>query len=158
MPLFPWLRSIGLAVENQVSHIAYDVIVILIHQASSRCHKSLSLDLLVMLHHGLADSLNLSLVLLALFDYVGASGLISCIIPEESLISSVTKEIHLGHFEGKRLLYLIHHCFKASLNRVVLHHAMLIYKLLELQREIQIVLVVVDRLTSLFLKARRLNW
>jgi hypothetical protein len=42
-----------------------------------------------MLHHGLADSLNLSLVLLTLFDDVGASGLLNSIITEESLISSV---------------------------------------------------------------------
>jgi hypothetical protein len=60
-------------VEDQVSHVADDVIVILIRQTSSRSHKSLSLDLLVMLHHGLADGLNLSLVLLTLFDDVGAS-------------------------------------------------------------------------------------
>jgi hypothetical protein len=42
-----------------------------------------------MLHHGLADGLNLSLVLLTLFDDVGASGLLNSIVPEESLISSV---------------------------------------------------------------------
>jgi len=76
-------------VEDQVSHVADDVIVILIDQASSRSHKCLPLDLLVMLHHGLADGLNLSLVLLTLFDDVGASGLLSSIIPEETLFSNV---------------------------------------------------------------------
>jgi hypothetical protein len=76
-------------VEDQVSHVADDVIVILICQASSSSHKPLSLDLLVMLHHGLADGLNLSLVLLSLFDDVGASGLLNSIVPEESLLSSV---------------------------------------------------------------------
>ena len=75
--------------EDQVSHVADNVIIILIRQASSRSHTSLSLDLLVMLHHGLADGLNLSLVLLTLFDEVGASGLFSNIIPEESLLSCV---------------------------------------------------------------------
>jgi hypothetical protein len=52
-----------------------------------------------MLHHDLADSLNLSL-LLTLFDDVGASGLLSSIIPEETLISNVPQEVHLRHFEG----------------------------------------------------------
>ena len=75
--------------EDQISHVADDVIVILICQASSRSNKPLSLDLLVMLHHGLADGLNLSLVLLTLFDDVGASGLLNSIVAEESLISSV---------------------------------------------------------------------
>ena len=145
--------------EDQVSHVADDVIVILISQASSR--SPLSLDLLVMLHHGLADSLNLSLVLLTtLFDDVRTGGLLSSIIPEESplLSSSITKKIHLRHFKRKRLLILIHHGIKASVNRVVLHHPVLVDKLLELQREIQIVLVVVERLTSLVLKARWLDW
>ena len=76
--------------EDQVSHVADDVVVILIDQASSCSHKCLSLDLLVVLHHGLADSLNLSLVLLTLFDDVCASGLLSSsIVPEESLLRNV---------------------------------------------------------------------
>jgi hypothetical protein len=77
-------------VEDQVSHVADDVIVILICQASSRCHNPLSLDPLVILHHGLADGLNLSLVLLTLFDDVGTGGLLNSIISEESLISSIS--------------------------------------------------------------------
>jgi hypothetical protein len=73
-------------VKNQVGHVSHDIIIIIWVLIDST--NNLSLNLLVMLHHGLADSLNLLLVL-ALFQDIKTSRLLNtCIISEEASLTS----------------------------------------------------------------------
>jgi hypothetical protein len=83
-----------------------------------------------MLHHRLADSMNLLLVL-RLLGNIHTGRLIS--EESSSLNFGITYEIHFRHIQRKRfLISAVHHHFQISLDRIFLHHAMLINKLLEL--------------------------
>jgi hypothetical protein len=81
--------------KNKVCHVADNIIIVFhVSNSSTCCNNSLPLDLLVMLHHRLADSMNLLLVL-SLFGVVQAGRLVT--EESSSLNFCIADKIHFWH-------------------------------------------------------------